>query len=78
MGIQHCYIESVAVWNREWAGDESDNDQMSEEERDEAEDSARVEIERAFDEEAWHREQERGQRNLPCLSEIELDLDAAF
>lgn len=79
MGIQHCYEQSVASWNREWADNGSEMEEMTEEEREEAEREARVEIERAIDEEAWYREQERGQMNLsPCLSEIELDLDAAF
>ncbi len=70
MGIQHCYIESVAVWNREWADDGSDVEEMTEEEREEADSAARVEIEKALDEEAWYREQERGQMHFsPCLSE---------
>ncbi len=78
MGIQHCYIESVAVWNREWSREEPDNDQMTDGEREAAQDAARMEIERAFDEEAWYRKQERGQMNLPCLPEMELEEDAAF
>ncbi len=78
MANHHFYIESVAMWNREWAGDEPDNYQMTEEEREEAENAARMEIERAIDEEAWYREQEREEMHLTRFSEIELDLDAAF
>ncbi len=79
MGIQHCYEQSASSWHREWADDSDDNDEMTDEEKAAAEDAARVEIERAFDEEAWHQEQERGQMHFsPCLPEIEFDLDAAF
>ncbi len=78
MGIHHFYEQSVASWNREWSNEDPDMEEMSDEEREEAEDAARMEIERAIDEEAWHREQERGQMNISPLPEIELDLDAAF
>ncbi len=79
MGIQHCYEQSVASWNREWSNEDPDMDEMTEEEREEAEREARMEMEHAFDEAAWYREQERGNMNLsPCLSEIEFELDAAF
>ncbi len=79
MGIQRCYEQSAASWNREWADDGSDMEEMSEEEREEAESAAKAEIERAIDEEAWYREQERGNMNLsPCLAEFDFEEDAAF
>jgi len=79
MANQHFYEQSTSPWHNEWADDGSDMEEMTDEEKAAAEDAARVEIERAFDEEAWHREQERGQMHLsPCLSEMEFEEDAAF
>ncbi len=78
MGIQHCYEQSSSEWHREWAEDDDEMEEMSDEEKEAADNAARMEIERAMDEEAWHREQEQGQMNISPLPEIEFDLDAAF
>lgn len=79
MGIHHCYEQSSAAWHREWSDDCSEMEEMTQEEREEAENEAKAEIERAIDEEAWIRNQEQEQINpSPCFAESEFDLDAAF
>ncbi len=79
MGIQHCYEQSAASWHNEWAGDDSDMEEMTDEEKEAAENAARMEIERAIDEEAWYREQERSDMHLSPYANMTFDdNDAPF
>ncbi len=75
----HFYEQSVASWNREWSNEDLDMEEMTEEEREEAEREARVEMERAIDEEAWYREQERRDMHLSPYANMTFDdNDAPF
>jgi len=75
----HCYEQSASSWHREWAGDDSHMEEMTDEEREEAENAARVEIERSLDEEAWYREQERRDMHLSPYANMTFDdNDAPF
>jgi hypothetical protein len=57
----HFYEQSSSSWHQEWADHSPDMDQMSDEEREEAENEARREIEKADDEAAAYRAWEREQ-----------------
>ncbi len=79
MANHHFYEQSTSSWHNEWANDGSDMEVMTEEEREEAEHAARVEMECALDEAVWHRKQERQDlQSSPFTAMAFDDEDAPF
>jgi hypothetical protein len=75
----HFYEQSSSSWNREWADDGSDMEEMTDDEREEAERAARIEIKNADTEAADYRKQEReGFASSRFAKMDNVDMDAPF
>ena len=78
MANHHFYEQSVATWNREWADEGSDMEEITDEERDETEKAARYEMERADSEAADYRQREREFVASSVATEFTFDAESPF